>query len=941
MNRPRRARSPPFGYDSRVVGRAEPRPPSDYDDLYPMEPIPPFEPPQSAPAFVEPPHQQYPVGYRDQRLPSTYRATLREPYLPSTASGSAPYKILCITNINQKVSDGPVKEALTADFSRFGDISVSVCHDSGERLAYIYFRSYEEAREARHTKARTLLFDRPIEIEPIYEPRSSSVDSPPPMQSLPPQPLSLPPPHGYPRRRSITPPDYYSINGPHLHPPPHPSSSIRRLPPGSIAQPRGLSPPPQPPLNYLQRGYPPGPSPPMPPNPMPYGRYYMPAPSHLPPPAPYLSPPHEQYRSYPQPHPGHQFPPHPYHPSSSYGPPRERERGIHETHLASRSPRHEEYYPMDHRGYPPPPPAQHSSRSSLHSSSSHHQHPNLSPNIHHQTSSIRRSPPPPLYTDHPRYASREFRVREKFGREGYNNESEDGKPSRVLFITNIDATKTESDVREVFESFGVIEDIEVKKISSEISSALIKFSSMDCAYKAKTATNGKYLGKLKCRIAYGKVTASRRLWIGGLSSATTMACLEDEFGKFGNIIDLDYISGRPYAYIEYEHANQAQFATYHISGTLAAKAERKIRIEFVDPVERNDNKVNKFDANQQVSDTNSRPRPTNEPWNTSEHEGSPQLNSRKRSITPIDMNPSKRVTQESEACRFETNASIAKLPVSFQADHRPNTINELNNNQRASERVEDFNNGSVSDHETHQVDKTEHNVSSSEARLVQSKSIRDIVDSCSISWFGQLVLRNFIFPSKMFMCSGQKATIEKYITKLNNEDNDDQCPILRITQRWRLHPQPKLEEVKRRMQSGNLGMLIITSRPDQSPIISSPGCKTPQTSSGQTPKENGDKTDTPVGEEKTDPGSDSSTTQTRPLKNLISYLEQKDAAGVISLNALDSMDHSSDSSKLLYAFPPGDFALNLLKRKAPNLMPESSKEEFLLGVIVGSTETKI
>lgn len=244
-------------------------------------------------------------------------------------------------------------------------------------------------------------------------------------------------------------------------------------------------------------------------------------------------------------------------------------------------------------------------------------------------------------------------------------------------------------------------------------------------------------------------------------------------------------------------------------------------------------------------------------------------------------------------------------------------------------------------------------------RLAELMSIREIIDCCSVSWFGQLVLRNFIFPSKLFMCSGKKETIERYLSGLSGE-NGDQCPILRITQRWRLHPQPKLEEVKRRMQSGNLGMIIITSRLDQSPTSAlSPTCKTPQSSTGQqtglnAKQENGDpgqgEGDTSgnggggggIGnvDEKTVASSESSMTQSRPLKNLISYLEQKDAAGVISLSTQDR-EQTEDSSKLLYAFPPGDFALNLLRRLAPNLTPASTKEEFLLGVIVGGSETKI
>lgn len=82
--------------------------------------------------------------------------------------------------------------------------------------------------------------------------------------------------------------------------------------------------------------------------------------------------------------------------------------------------------------------------------------------------------------------------------------------------------------------------------------------------------------------------------------------------------------------------------------------------------------------------------------------------------------------------------------------------------------------------------------------------------------------------------------------------------------------------------------------------------------------------------------------QSRPLRNLISYLEQKDAAGVISLvDGVDQASGETNNTKLLYAFPPGDFALNLIKRKASNLISDPTKEEFLLGVIVGGNEGKI
>lgn len=952
MNRPRRARSPPplFGYDGPgMMGRVgDPRMQPDYDDFYPQDA--PFEPmigggggPTPSAAFMEPspqaPSQPYPSGYRDHRLPSSYRAgpPLREPqpYPPAAVQppASNPYKILCITNLNPKVADAPLRDALKDDFSHYGDISVTICHDSGDRLAYIYFKSYEEAREARHSKSKTIMFDKQIEIEPIYEPRSSPIGTPPP---VPQPPAHLAPPPVYmPRRRSITPPDYYDVEDPNQPPPPGMEFAPRRH---------------MHPMHYHHRGGGASPPPPFPmphpypshrqssPGPGPYGRYYMGPHHQAGPQSPYSSPPQDPYGR-PGYHPGMPFPAsHPPYPGP-YGPPhgREpRERVNHDGHQV-RSPHYDQYYPADAREYPPPPANYPPSRSPHMQPGSSHHYPPAPHDIHGPPVGYPiRHASPPRYADHPRYTSREFR-REKFG--GDHGDSGDGKPSRVLFITNIDPSKTESELRNIFDPYGTIEEIEIRKISSEIASAIIKFSSMDCAYKAKTALHGKYLGKVKCRILYGKVSASRRLWIGGFGPNTTMVRLEDEFGRYGEIVNLDYISGRPYAYIEYETANQAQFATQNLRGTFVAEAERRIRIEYVDPI-KNDKTGLKQPA------TNAQQSPENDPRTrlASAHEpDSAQSRSiKRRSITPPEVGV-KRPAQIFEESHKITGLCDERKPKTTPNLASADDSNSMQNDTSLKNDIE-----SNIGHES---------MGTMQDRLAQSLTIREIVDCCSVSWFGKLVLRNFTFHSRMFLFRGHKAVIEKYITKLNSE-NGDQCPVLPITQRWRLHSQPKLEEVKRRMQSANLGMIIIVPKVDQlspSTSISSPAIKTPSSTpsnqgaaAGTTPssKHNGEQDESSAGDSRADisatSGEGSPSAQSRPLKNLISYLEQKDAAGVIALNAI-GQDHqvvNAKDSKTLYAFPPGDFAFNLLRERAPNLRLEA-KEEFLLGVIVsGASEAK-
>lgn len=508
----------------------------------------------------------YPLGYIDQHLPSTYRSTLREappnaspPSQAMVTSNSPLYKILCITNISPEIGDGVVKEAIFNDFSRFGDILVNVCHDGDERLVYIYFRTYEEAREARHSKLHSMLFDRPIEIEPIYEPRQSPADSP------------LTPPF---RRRSGTPPDFYPENGPlprRTQGPPVPS--IPR------AQHHNMMSPPHPAYGHPAR-YPPGPVPP--PHAMtnlPYDRHYAdPQYSHHhTQPSSYAPPATDPHRSYPMNPPLNQYsagvPP----PNYAYPTYRERERQFMEPFYNPRSPRAADpYHNVDHRAYPPTvyprcPPAL----------TNPYPHPD-SPPTHHRShpASGRRSPAHPPGGGPYRFSSRDSR-REKF-RENHLQEREESKPSSVIFISNLDPTKNESKIRELFEVYGLIEDLEVKKISPDLASAIIRFASMDCAYRARTGYNSKYIGSTKCRITYGKVNATRRLWLGGLGPSTTLELLDEEFGKFGNILNLDYVSGRPYGYIEYETPNQAQFAVMHLKGTLVAGADKRIRMEYVD-----------------------------------------------------------------------------------------------------------------------------------------------------------------------------------------------------------------------------------------------------------------------------------------------------------------------------------------------------------------------
>jgi RNA-binding protein 15 len=117
---------------------------------------------------------------------------------------------------------------------------------------------------------------------------------------------------------------------------------------------------------------------------------------------------------------------------------------------------------------------------------------------------------------------------------------------------------------------------------------------------------------------------------------------------------------------------------------------------------------------------------------------------------------------------------------------------------------------------------------------------------------------------------------------------------LKITQRLRLD-QVKLDDVSKRISSSTSHAIFLALA----------------SSSGQVPI------------------TDGAEVQSRPLRNLVSYLKQKEAAGVISLQ-----NRETEQSGVLYAFPPCAFSMDLLRRVAGNLSDEGSKDEHLVVVVV-------
>lgn len=94
-------------------------------------------------------------------------------------------------------------------------------------------------------------------------------------------------------------------------------------------------------------------------------------------------------------------------------------------------------------------------------------------------------------------------------------EDEHKDATRTLFIGSLDSSIETSELRKIFERFGVIEEIDIKRYASNYNSysaikrkpyAFLRYANMEMAMDAKYAMNGTKLGNclMPCKIGYGK-----------------------------------------------------------------------------------------------------------------------------------------------------------------------------------------------------------------------------------------------------------------------------------------------------------------------------------------------------------------------------------------------------------------------------------------------------
>lgn len=466
---------------------------------------------------------------------------------------------------------------------------------------------------------------------------------------------------------------------------------------------------------------------------------------------------------------------------------------------------------------------------------------------------------------------------------------EDPLATRTLFAGNLEINISDDELKRIFGKYGIVEDIDIKRPPPGTGNAFafVRYQTLDMAHRAKVELSGQYIGKFQCKIGYGKATPTTRIWIGGLGAWTSTVQLEGEFDRFGAIKKIEYTKGDTQAFIQFESIDAAQAAVKEMRGFALGGPDKKLRIDFADSGEAPVTpafKSTKPDYLEYSRKEYPEYGEHDDPHHPSSHYSyAPRGGYRGRG-------------------GFRGRGMYRGGYHSTHIDHRPPhgaPAGEDESWRRSEDSYGESYRGRRSspagrpgvDARSRSRSPNRHSLDSDSEcnrdRLASCRNLTEVAKKSLAKWEGSLILKSSLFPAKMHLTDGDTDLVDSLMKDENGTKN------LRITQRLRLD-QPKLEDVQKRIGGSSAhGIFLGLAGSSSASAIDDPNV------------------------------------QTRPLRNLVSYLKQKEAAGVISL-----LNKETEATGVLYVFPPCDFSTELLKRTCHGVTEEALKEDHLMVVVV-------
>jgi len=460
---------------------------------------------------------------------------------------------------------------------------------------------------------------------------------------------------------------------------------------------------------------------------------------------------------------------------------------------------------------------------------------------------------------------------------------EDNYATRTLFVGNVDPDISSAGLKAVFEQFGFVEDVDIKKPPSGNGNpyAFIRYFNLDMAHVAKVKLSGKFIGPYQCKIGYGKPVPSSCVWIGGVGSWNNKHALAREFERFGAVQRVVWPEGCDFAYVSYNNVESAKDAVEVMRGFRFKGSEKRLRTDFADPKHMESDLNSK--AFKQFKRLESVRRGHRSSYSRSVSRSSGQSSRTVSSVGSVKRHKKRKAKETRRA---------SKRPRQDSDDDRYSS--ELFEEQSVKKKR--HRSGSLSSNASlhseaspgrFQYDHTADDMPN-DSEIFDVKTVAELSVSLPVVWTGSLSLKNNMFFVNFHSVVGKTSLVNMLLC----DSKRMRITNLKLTQRLRMDP-PKLDEVKRRIQ---------LSGSEWSVMLALPTASNPDGS-----------------------------VQERPVKNLVTYLRQKEAAGVLSLPPNSA--HGQETG-LLHAFAPCEFAHKYLLQRAPNLELDLQAEDYVVIILV-------
>ncbi|XP_028969951.2 msx2-interacting protein isoform X4 [Esox lucius] len=152
------------------------------------------------------------------------------------------------------------------------------------------------------------------------------------------------------------------------------------------------------------------------------------------------------------------------------------------------------------------------------------------------------------------------------------------KATRTLFIGNLEKTTSYQQLLDIFQRFGEIVDIDVKKVNGVPQYAFVQYSDIASVCKAIKKMDGEYLGSNRLKLGFGKSMPTTCVWLDGLASNITEQYLTRHFCRYGHVVKVVFDRLKGMALILYNNTDFAQTAVRETKGWKIGG--NKIKVDF-------------------------------------------------------------------------------------------------------------------------------------------------------------------------------------------------------------------------------------------------------------------------------------------------------------------------------------------------------------------------